>query len=345
MDLPFEVGKGTAEQLLNVKSPIHMRVALPGALATAALYPTTAWLLEKLPRQPEYVWQRIVAYLALAFLLGGLVSLLSDEIYKIYEGRTLWPDWLRDLAIDRQQSRILKLRKRADEAFVAGDRNRYNELWDQIGQYPMNEESGEAEAQRPTRLGNILAAYEQYPLTRYGMAAVFYWPRIWLQVEKEKKEDIDAGWSIADGFLSLSAVSLTGGVLWIAEAAGKTVGVLGNLPIPFHSAGWSALAALAWWLCGYACYRISLPSHRQNGEIFKSIFDLYRSKVWDLTSLKPQEEAAWKAAWSYLQYLMFVCPVCGRMTSIAKEKCDFCANDFRPLTVKLHDQGRLTGKA
>jgi hypothetical protein len=46
---------------------------------------------------------------------------------------------------------------------------------------------------------------------------------------------------------------------------------------------------------GYGFYRLSLPFHRQNGEVFKSIFDLYRGKIREALELKPLEKETWDA--------------------------------------------------
>ena len=230
MNLPFETAKGTADQLLNVRSPIYMRVGLPGALAMAVLYPPAGWLLARLPSQPEYLWQRVVAAIALAFLLGGIVSLLSDEIYKIYEGRILWPVWLLREAKSRQEARLGRLKRQEAEARAAGDVARLGEIWLQLRAYPVDDNS-QPEVRRPTLLGNILEGYEQYPDTRYGMDSVFYWPRIWMLVEKDKKEEIDGRWCLADGFLTFSAVSLIGGAVWMVAAFANAAGVERRSPV------------------------------------------------------------------------------------------------------------------
>src|SRR5579885_1013376 len=207
MELPFEAAKGAVEKGLLVRFPIFMRVVLPGALASAVLYPTVAWLLGRLPANAEQIWQRFAAFAVCVFVIGALISTLTSEIYKIYEGRIFWPDRLLRWGERLQEARLRRFRQKAETARRAGDTARYDEAWYQLRLYPINEQ-GEPYVYRPTLLGNILAGYEQYPDNRYGMDSVFYWPRIWLQMEKEKKEAIDSQWSVADGFLLLSAICL-----------------------------------------------------------------------------------------------------------------------------------------
>jgi hypothetical protein len=179
MELGFEATKGAAEKVLGVKLPVFMRVILPGLLATAVFYPAVARILALL--DTNQAWVRIAAYIALVLLLGALISTTNSEIYKIYEGRILWPSRLFERARQRQQSRVDRLWKSAESAT---DQALYDELWYQLRVYPINEE-GRPEATHPTRIGNILAGYEQYPNNRYGMDSMFYWPRMWLQIDKD----------------------------------------------------------------------------------------------------------------------------------------------------------------
>ena len=183
------------------------------------------------------------------------------------------------------------------------------ESWDQLRTYPLNA-SGDYHGKMPTRLGNILAGYEQYPLLRYQMSSIFYFPRIWIQMDKETRDNIDSGWAIADGFLALSATLLVGGVLWIA------VGIIGafhcfSLPIPLGRSTYSIAGGAALLISSYGVYRLSLPFHLQNGELFRTIFDLYRDKVWRMTELENNELEAWKSAWLYYQYFRVRCQMCG----------------------------------
>ena len=338
MELPFEAAKGVSEKALGVKFPALMRVVLPGLLASAALYPSVAWSLRQLPPSLEG-WVKLVAYAVLVVILGALISTLSNEVYKVYEGRIWWPKCLREWSCARQQERVNRLRWEADAALARSDRTRYNEIWYQLRSYPLDEH-GQPQATYPTLLGNILAGYEEYPGNRYGMDSIFFWPRIWLQMEKETKEEIDSQWSVADGFLTLSVISLVGGVLWMGQALVASLG-LASFAIPLQLPCWAALVGVAWLLLGYLCYRLSLPFHRENGEVYKSIFDLYRSTIWEMTSLRPQEKEVWKATWLYLQYLRFKCPNCGKSNSAASKQCEHCGFGLAEITQHWRSSGEF----
>ncbi len=339
MEGGFEAAKGAAEKVLGVKFPTFMRTILPGLLATAVLYPLIAAILGKLPADKEYLWLRIAAYAVLVLLLGALISTTNSEIYKIYEGRIFWPRGLFEWARRREQARVEKLLDAAEVADEDGSTAEYDELWYQLRIYPMNDK-GQPEASHPTRIGNILAGYEQYPNTRYGMDSTFFWPRIWLQIEKDKKEEIDSQWSVADGFLTLSAISFVGGALWILQAIVALFDV-GLSWLPFNAPGLAVLAGIGWLLLGVLWYRLCLPFHRENGEVYKSIFDVYREKVWALTTLKPNEKDTWTAAWAYLQYLVLKCPNCGKWTSMQSDTCENCGFGLVEVKRSLRDSGKF----
>jgi hypothetical protein len=328
---------GMAEKIVPlVRFPVLMRVVLPGGLATALLYPILVRSWPKLafhfPTELKDSWQQFVLIGGMVFVLGALTSALNGEFYKVYEGRVLWPRRLLEPALTRQKARLEKLLRQEAELVDNEDRAaEYSEVWYQLRLYPIDQNDKQF-ADRPTLLGNILSGYEQYPRKRYGMDSIFYWTRLWMQLEKEKKEELDNSWSVADGFLSLSVVSFLGGSLWFVVATLDAFNIF-SLQTAFSWRG-SFLVGIVSLALGYGFYRISLPFHRQNGELFKSIFDLYRDKIWSLTCIKPGEKEAWDEAWSYLQYLQVPChgklesgADCDEWNDIALEKCPTCGTE------------------
>jgi len=305
-----DLDAGMAEKIVPlVLFPVLLRVVLPGALATAFAYPIllTYWpnLVVNFTGDFKDHWQQFVFIAAMVFVLGALTSALNGEIYKIYEGRTFWPSSLLRWALAKQKGRVKELQHLADSLRTQKERvTEYSETWYKLRRYPLDE-NNKPYADRPTLLGNILSGYEQYPKERYGMDSVFYWTRLWMEMEKEKKEEIDSSWSVADGFLSLSAVSFLGGFVWLLVAALSALHAP-YLHMPLSGLRTSVVGAVSI-LTSCAFYRVSLPFHRQNGELFKSIFDLYRDKVWRLTDMKVREKEIWDETWNYLQYLQVPC--------------------------------------
>ena len=341
---------GMAEKIVPlVRFPILMRVILPGSLMTSFVYPfIVGWhpgFAIHLNLSWAENWKQLATMAMMIFVFGALTSSVSGEIYKIYEGRILWPRRLRELALVRQNRRLDRQIRRRDEAKQAGRVAEVGEAWYQLRLYP-TDSNGKQYVKRPTLLGNILAGYEDYPDKRYGMDSVFFWPRLWMQLEKEKKEEIDSSWSVADGFLSLSAVSFVGGFLWIIAGG---LNVLDVTAVTLPLSDWANLfAGISFLVVSYGFYRLSLPFHRQNGELFKSIFDLYRDKIWSMTSMKPNEVQIWDSAWSYLQYLQVPCKGklqsgdnCDKWVVATSKECPKCGMPISQSVAELIKSGQF----
>src|SRR5260370_17941131 len=76
----------------------------------------------------------------------------------------------------------------------------YKECWYLLRQFPVDA-NGDPTALQPSRIGNVIIAYEQYPKVRYGMDSVFYWPRLWLLIDKDVREEVDNPWAAVDSIL------------------------------------------------------------------------------------------------------------------------------------------------
>jgi len=162
-------------------------------------------------------------------------------------------------------------------------------------------------------MGNLIAAYEGYPKSRYGMDAIFFWYRIWLKIDKDLREDIDSCQAIADSTLYTSFASSLLGVIFLLYTLFKASGLSG-IPGVEQASFWSLIAiTLVGFAAGYLLYRLGLHSQAAFGEWFKAMFDLYHAQldfsdvlkqVQAITGesevLSPQEQV--NKAWLYLQY-------------------------------------------
>src|SRR4051812_49479200 len=105
--------------------------------------------------------------------------LLDMPIYMVAEGRRFWPAWLRGWCLAAERGRLARLLTGRQEARARGDRREVQERDVEIRGFPCDP-NGVPTAQFPTRLGNLLTAFETYPDRKYGMDGVFAWPRLWL---------------------------------------------------------------------------------------------------------------------------------------------------------------------
>jgi hypothetical protein len=323
MPSPLEGASGAAEKVAPlVKVPVLMRIVVPGFIAVLWLYPLVGLRNSLFSISFAEEWRRLVVLVGMTFILGGATSVLRGTTYKLYEGRAFWPLWLFTRLRMHQQSRVAKLLAESEKS--RSNQVRYDEIWYKLRAYP-SDSKGNPFASHPTLLGNILAAYEDYPWTRYGMDSVFFWPRIWMQLEKEKKDEIDANWSPADGFLSASAVAYCGGLAWLLTAAfGTKELTLLHLALPFASRYLTAISSVGFLVLGFCLYRLSLGFHRGNGETFKSLFDLYRDRLTGMSEIGLKERSKWTKVWAYLQYFEVPCEGCGELIPGNVEYCAKC---------------------
>lgn len=144
----------------------------------------------------------------------------------------------------------------------------------------------------PTALGNAIAAFEEYPKTRYGIDAVFLWPRLVPILSQEKYaifvEKEKAG---LDFLLNLSLLM---GVFAIQCVIIKLVGIELTALIP--------AAALA---SAYFFYRWAIQNASNWGETVKVAFDSYRYQLAHQLSIKPfhnqrEEFARWHAVSQFI---------------------------------------------
>jgi hypothetical protein len=142
----------------------------------------------------------------------------------------------------------------------------------------------------PTRLGNTLRAAESYPgdKERWGLDAVFWWPRLYLIIPDSAREQVDEARASLDQMVFLSVLS----VVFAAVAIG--FGIAG-----LRLAVWVPCAAGALAL-SWLTYRAAIASAAVFGDLVRSCFDLFRSDLlthlgWPLPEKMPDERALWGA--------------------------------------------------
>ena len=271
MKLPFDFG---------VK--LIFRLVIPGFLLSLGFLPLLNTGLDLFGWTARFD----AAFVTLIILLGWLITISDMSIYMLVEGRRWWPDWIKRVFIARETARLRRL---VENSGSADDLVQVEAYTDLAAQFPMTDD-GEYYIKYPSRLGNLLSAFETYSLRVYGLDSIFYWWRIWLKLDKETREEVDSGQALADSstyacfslfFCSLLMALYLG--LKILKAAGLRVvpSLGGHMPellvvLDRHLPGKLSAAALAIVFFGgsFAVYRLSLYLHAQFGELFKSVIDL-----------------------------------------------------------------------
>ena len=184
----------------------------------------------------------------------------------IKEGRRYWPKLLWNYFKSLEEKRL----KRILRETKSSDIRKYLEASVKLRRFPM-ENNGNYYVEFPTRIGNLIAAYEMYPKRSYGMDSIFYWYRIWLTLDQDLREEIDNQQALADSTIYVIAALNLCGLLCIIYALLQMINnqLIKILPNEYLLVGLAILA----FIVSYCIYRFSLHIHASFGEIFKSVFD------------------------------------------------------------------------
>lgn len=310
MKLPFTLG---------IK--FVFRIVLPGFVLALGLLPVSRTAL-------EFGGGGVVSleylFILETLVFGWLFVMLDMPIYMLFEGRRYWPGFVRRFFISRERERLDGL-ERDERVYAArGDRQRVREAGAEARHFPLNAETGRSEATFPTRLGNLLTAFEDYPRRVYGMDSIFYWPRLWVKVDKDLREEIDNVQALADSALYTVAALYACGLLGIAYVFFRLYGVTLVEFLPLRPFDW--LLPPSCFVLGYMLYRFSLHTQAQFGELFKTVFDQFRREAQfgevlgavagltrDRGLLSASVEEQNMAVWRYLHNYRVKCHRCGQV--------------------------------
>jgi hypothetical protein len=225
-------------------------------------YQVWDWLTTRdIPTQSAVL---IVSILVITFS-GRLMEQLRFNFMRFLEGYWGWPFRYLSTLATKVQCR-----------FIVRDRNHWNVLMDkqEVGTLTQAEKKDLSELETrnhytpadlidcmPTTLGNILQSAESAPHHKYGLDAVISWPRLWLLLPKEVKEDLSASRERLDTMIELWVWGLlflgwTG--LWI----------------------WAIAVSMLWMLM--ANFLIS-EAARAYADLLEASFDLYHWELYKAT--------------------------------------------------------------
>lgn len=264
MKLPFDFGP-----------KFVFRLALPGIVLSAATAPVLLWFL----RQFSLEAHTAEAVAVSAVFWGWFVTLADSPIYMLFEGRRYWPPPISRFFVRREGARMARLVRAVEERRKAPDSKTSNQVAEarvDLLDFPVDRMTGRPAAWYPTRLGNLMTAYETYTWTRYGLDAIFYWPRLWAILDKDLRGEIDEQQAVVDSAVYVSFAFYVSAVLLACYAVAAGLGY--TLPRD-PSATVLALCAVACVLAAYGIYRMTLYKASQYGELFRGLFDVHRKRL------------------------------------------------------------------
>jgi hypothetical protein len=135
----------------------------------------------------------------------------------------------------------------------------------------------------PTRLGNAIRAFEDYPYKRWCLDGVALWPRVELMLTADEREPY------TDAKIDVS-VFLNAAVAATLVGAALVVDAILNAPLDWYW-GWLYLAPF---LVAYLAYRSSVGAAARWGSEVRACFDLHRRDLYPKYGLRlprsPDEE-------------------------------------------------------
>lgn len=228
-------------------------------------------------------WLAVVV-VAVTLVLTGLLYNVNIPLIRWYEGYPWLESWIGGWRKRQNRARRGKLsrlrahlrttgetlRKFADAGVLVSqiESERTTVAQTVAGEYPVDD------LVLPTRLGNVIRNFEDYPRQQYGLDAIFLWSRIVGVVPKEYLSSVDDAKTSFDFFLNCSFVSAIEGALLLA------CGLAFKKPFASDQqlALWLSEIVLVTLLAFFA-YRGAIDRASSWGAQVKGVFDLYR---WDL---------------------------------------------------------------
>jgi hypothetical protein len=180
----------------------------------------------------------------------------------------------------------------------------------------------------PTRLGNVMRAYEVYSDLVYGIESIVVWPRLLMIMPESARERIRDGEALFHFAVNTALMS----ILSLAISCG----LIGNLL--YHS-GPSGIASLISWsiivvmalalFFGWFSWSWLLPeTARLRGELVKSTFDLYRSTLAEALGFRlPTTEAEERVMWRLVSRRMMLRVSEDRLSNSSKILDEFRKKD------------------
>jgi hypothetical protein len=177
-----------------------------------------------------------------------MLDAFTAPLIRFYEGYWSWK-WF---------TRLLTNRQKAQKAKLTGSAHSHS-----FSRFPRS-----SALLKPTRLGNVLVAAEEYPYQLYRLDAVIWWPRLITLLPEGFRSQLDTALTPLVALLNLSMVFTI-----LALGSGATI----------------LLTDKRWWLGGLvivsmlvlarACYLAATNQAMDYGQLIRVAYDLYRHDI------------------------------------------------------------------
>jgi hypothetical protein len=265
-------------------SDIFRQVLLPGIVLSIGIHPVISEILTPLVHKVYGVGPTTLI-LGEIIVFGLVISSTIQFIYYVYEGFQL--QWLTMPAgalnrwrLRRQKQRVRDIQGDRDfDHLSASEQSKVTKIYDYLYNFPLVKQpdgSFDYWAERPTRLGNIIALYELYADSRYGVDGVDFWHHFLTLAPEASRKSFDEKYAFAESTVLTSFAGAMVAAIQVLVLIGLEIGklfpslVVVHLTTGFKTSLWLLLFGVAVWLLFYAA---SLPAHREAGAALRAIID------------------------------------------------------------------------
>lgn len=216
----------------------------------------------------------VMLLIVIAFLALGLrqLNIPIIRLYEGYYGRNWFP--LLKFFENRRKREYRKIKKQIEQ-MKEEDPAGLMEEYKLSRSYPPYEE-----AILPTKLGNLIKAFEYYVHEIYNIDPITSWQRLVAVIPQSHREQIGEAETNFSFVLNLSLISAVLGIeclaLWAGLWSGPAKSASVTLPIYPSKIPSVSTIALVFFLLAYIFYRGSFGLASLWGEYVRSAFDLYR---------------------------------------------------------------------
>jgi hypothetical protein len=256
-------------------------------------------------------WQKNgIAVLEITFLvlvLSVVLYNLNSPIVRMYEGYPWRHSYIGKLLQKRQQSKLERaslIRRCIGKLWVErrirstnADLGILLDVQTNMARLVNDDYPDRPGLVLPTRLGNVIRAFETYTTRQYGAGAISLWPRLAGVLESSFVQTLDNAkmafdFMINSSFLTLvlAGMSTAAGLVWKPPVAAALY------------QAWLAWA-LVFLVLSYLSYLAAINRAREWGTQVKSAFDLYRLSLFTKLGYdKPVDLAEERRMWEVINY-------------------------------------------
>ena len=224
-------------------------------------------------------WKVLAVTLAI-LLLSGLLFNLNTSVIRLYEGYPWMASALGKKRVEHYQEvrRLLEwqstgLTRLSQELEQPQQRTQGDKITSQLGRNGrvLKSDFPVESSILPTRLGNVIRSFENYPRLQYGLSAIPLWPRLTAVIPKDYAVTVDESKTTFDFLINCSLLC------GLSALTVFVVGLWYGLPflLPGVWAGWTC-EFLIFVLLSYGFYLGAIEQARAWGDLVKGAFDLYR---------------------------------------------------------------------